>query len=228
MKNTLGRNIIIGALITLLGLSAWQVSRLLWKNEIIAKLDAEYAKTPQNYIYNFNALNKLGREETPIRYGQVKGEFNHAQTMLFGPKPHEGEMGYHVLTPLNMVGGSVLVHRGWISKENKKSLDNDISLASTEIIGMMRRPQWNSFTPNNSPENDVWSKLDIEEIAGVHKIANIAPVILYAETKTNEKIIPQIEKWYPRNKHLYYAIFWFTMALALLAVIVKYQRQQKI
>ena len=215
--------VITCAIVTLLSLSAWQIKRLQWKNDIIDKLDLEYQKNPANYVYNFNALKKLYREETPIRYGQIKGLFLHDKTMLFGPKPHDKKPGYHVVTPLQLDSGIILVHRGWISDTHKDQLNR--SVTSTALNGIMRKPEWNSFTPNNNVDNNVWTKLDIADIAQKKNVETIAPVIFYTETKTSEYIIPQSTKWYPRNKHKQYAIFWFIMACALISVLLIFKRQ---
>ena len=216
--------VILGAIATLLGLSAWQVQRLQWKAQIIEKLDEEYQKKPQDYVYNFNALDKLKHEETPIRYGQIKGTFLHEDTMFFGPKPHNDKAGYHVVTPFKVDRGIILVNRGWVSEADREKLSN--KNPSIALNGIMRKPEWNRFTPNNNVVNDIWTKLDIEDIAQKKNIDPIAPVIFYAETKTDQRIIPQIVKWYPRNKHKQYAIFWFVMACALIGVLVMFRRQK--
>ncbi len=230
MKKIVSIAVIIGAVLTLIGLSGWQVSRMMWKNNIVTKLDAEYEKTPQNYVYDANGLIKLGLEENPIRYGLVKGNFIYQDTMLFGPKPHEREMGYHVVTPLKIDDetddGIILVNRGWISLANKDKafIERD---APVSVIGIIRKSDWNDFTPNNSPENEVWSKLDTQEIASVKNYTRVAPVILYAKNTEDSFIIPQDGKWYPRNKHLEYAIFWLVMAISLLSVTAIYLKQNK-
>jgi len=246
-KNNKAVIAIIGASAILLSLSAWQVNRLQWKNNIIEKLDNEYTKNPAKYVYDFKALNELGEGTMPIRYGRVKGELMPSHTMLFGPKPHEGKAGFDVVTPLRMNKGYILVHRGWIAeedgKENKKegndsfgqnlnvnsnkvnqTLLNEVSLANINIDGIIRKSEWNHFTPDNSPENEIWSKLDIESIAKAKNLSPIAPVIIYADSSNHKDIISKSSdgKWYPRNKHKYYAIFWFVMACALWGVAGNY------
>ncbi len=208
-----------GAITTLLGLSYWQVERLKWKNDIIERLNIEYQKDPAAHSFNFDDLQAMNNHDLPLQYGQVIGHFEHDKQIFAGPKPHEGEIGYQIITPLRLQkGGYILVNRGWISLENKKTLKTENTQTSQTVTGVFRKPEWNSFTPNNSPENNVWSKLDIQEIAHVKDLKSIAPVMLYAEHSVNTIIIPQPQKWYPRNKHKQYAIFWATMALAFISV----------
>ena len=91
-----------GAITTLLGLSYWQVERLKWKNDIIQRLDIEYQKNPAEYSFNFYDLQAMSSHDLPLQYGQVVGSFEHGKQIFAGPKPHEGEIGYQIITPLRL------------------------------------------------------------------------------------------------------------------------------
>ena len=218
---------IIGATFILLALSAWQFQRLEWKQDIIQKLDSEYQKDPTQHRYDFDFLQKLSEQNKPIKYGSITGGLMPHKTMLFGPKPRDGKAGFHVVTPVRIDKGYILVNRGWISEENKDKLKDETSLANRAMTGLIRKPEWNMFTPNNNAEADIWTKLDIDMIAKAKELNPAAPVILYSERSTNPLIETQAERWYPRNKHLYYAIFWLTMALALWGVSGAYYLKNK-
>jgi len=48
------------------------------------------------------------------------GKFRHDQEMLVGPRIHEGENGFQIVTPLEREGGSkILVNRGWVAKAKR-------------------------------------------------------------------------------------------------------------
>lgn len=231
MKKFIAACFIFMGVAILITLGAWQLDRLNWKNNIIEALESEYAKNPENHPYDYERLNAL-KDPLDIRYGMTRGKFDYNKEILLGPKPHEGEIGYLVITPLNIrTGGVVLVNRGWIAIADKDNINQTHNSKIMNIIGVFRKPDWNDFTPENSPENDIWTKLDINNIAEAKGIENPAPVILYMERASENfaPIIPQVEKWKPRNKHLQYAIFWFTMAGALLGVfgIFIYSNRQK-
>ncbi len=209
------------ALVALLLLSYWQMERLQWKTDIIARLNIEYQKSPKENLFNFDDLSSFEDLKLPLRFGQVLGHFEYDKEILVGPKPYKGEIGYQVITPLKLNNnGFILVNRGWVEESKKEAIKANQPQDYITVTGIFRRPDWNSFTPDNSPSNNVWTKLDIKQIAKVKKITPIAPVMLYASNiSVNFKpIILQNEKWYPRNKHLQYAIFWFTMALVLLLI----------
>jgi len=220
---------LLGAIVTLLSLSYWQVQRLNWKVNIIERLEAEYQKDPTLNQFTFNDLKQFNMAKQPLLYGSATGKFIYRKEIFVGPKPLEGSIGYQVITPFRFTtGGYILVNRGWVDKVQKEDLKNKRSSKNTTISGIFRKTDWNRFTPDNSPRNNVWTKLDIHEIANVQDINPVAAVMLYTETKTSNIIIPQSKKWYPRNKHQQYAIFWFVMALALISVFsVFYWKNKK-
>ena len=212
LKKIISGILFLGALSVLLSLGYWQVQRLAWKTEIIEQLESEYAKDALANRLNFKNL-----QDEKIQYGSVRGRFDYKQEILVGPKPHDGKIGYLVVTPLKINGGTILVNRGWIEGEQAETSQPSGNIT---ITGIFRKPDWNSFTPDNSPTNNVWTKLDIQQIAQAKNINNVAPVMLYAEsaTKSFAPIVMQSERWMPRNKHKQYAIFWFSMAGVLLGV----------
>lgn len=216
------------ALSVLITLGSWQVQRLEWKKDIIARLEAEYRKDPLAHRYTLEDLNT--ENDLPLFYGSAEGVFLYDKEILLGPKPYDGSIGFLVVTPLKLnTGGYILVNRGLIEQKNIKDIGNTHGLGNVITSGVFRKPDWNNFTPDNSPENNIWTKPDIDQIAAVQGISPVAPLMLYAEKSTaaSNGLIMQQEKWYPRNKHKQYAIFWFTMALVLMAVFGFYIYQGK-
>ncbi len=221
LKKLITISVFGAALFTLLFLSYWQLQRLAWKTDIIDRLKIEYQKDPTQYKFNFNDLISFKDETLPLKHGQVSGRFIYEKEILVGPKPFKGKIGYQVITPLKLKdNGYVLVNRGWVNVTNKEAIKKNRSHKDTSINGVFRKTDWNRFTPENSPENNIWTKLDIDEIAHVKDINPVVPVMLYASHSSSDfdLIIPNGKEWYPRNKHLQYAIFWFTMAFALVSV----------
>jgi surfeit locus 1 family protein len=219
MRKIIGFILFIFIFATLLFLGYWQLNRLEWKKNIITQLNAEYIKDPSQNIFDITHLKSLN--DNDIKYGQVEGKFDYSKQMLFGPKPLNGEIGYWVITPLQLSkGGNIFVHRGWIGIEDKNNIQNTGLSKNTKVIGIFRKPDWNKFTPDNSVSNNVWSKLDINQMASAKGTKGIAPVLLYAEKISNQadKLILNEQRWYPRNKHKQYAIFWFGMAGVFLVI----------
>ena len=98
------------------------------------------------------------------------GFLRHDQEMLIGPRVHDGNDGYLVVTPLQREGNAstILVNRGWIPKKLKRQMDRRAGLPDGVVIveGLLREP-WkkNMFTPNNKPELGEFYFPDVEQMA---------------------------------------------------------------
>lgn len=97
--------------------------------------------------------------------------------MLIGPRVHDGEDGYLVITPLersesfpNQQGKNttILVCRGWISKDKAPQSTRREGLPQGEVVveGLLREP-WkkNMFTPDNKPAERKWYFPDVHQMA---------------------------------------------------------------
>jgi surfeit locus 1 family protein len=89
--------------------------------------------------------------------------------MLVGPRIHEGENGFQVVTPLEREGGSkILVNRGWVAKAKRDhSLRKEgLPEGVIKVEGLLRAP-WkkNMFTPENRPDLNEFYFPDVEEMA---------------------------------------------------------------
>lgn len=97
----------------------------------------------------------------------LKGKWDRDHAMILMPRVREGVHGVNIVMPLVRENGStVLVDRGFVSKEELGSgafLQED---GVIEIIGMLRTSQKrNSFTPANQPEDGKWYWTDVEAMA---------------------------------------------------------------
>ncbi|MCI5060900.1 MAG: SURF1 family protein [Alphaproteobacteria bacterium] len=206
----------------LLLLGIWQVERLESKQKIIETLDEIYASDPQETPIGFL---EIQMSEEAVLYGHITGAMQLDQHIFLGPKTYEGQIGYHLISPVALnSGGYVLVNYGWIEKGAEPPQPPPV--AQIRLPGLLRAPDWNKFTPDNSPENNVWTKANIEEMAAYFKIGPVAPMMLYTLAPISPDIKPFTQKWYPRNKHKQYAIFWFTMALVYIGVFVMFGRRK--
>lgn len=110
-------------------------------------------------------------KEFDYRRVRAKGKFRHDLEMLIGPRLMDGKDGYLVITPLEREGNgsTVLVNRGWISKDKRAQPSrHPSSLPSglVEVEGLLREP-WkkNMFTPVNQPEQGKWYFPDVHQMA---------------------------------------------------------------
>lgn len=91
--------------------------------------------------------------------------------MLVGPRIHDGENGYIVMTPLERPNGAakILCSRGWISKEKADQRTRDpqgVPRGVVKVEGLLRVPYVkNYFTPDNVPERGMWYFPDVKQMA---------------------------------------------------------------
>lgn len=206
-------------LMTILGfgilcaLGTWQLQRLEWKENLIAQINDAYkdkARIPAPGFVQITPNKALKR----IR---IKGRFEHDKELKIKPRTYEGKVGYHLLTPFHLSGGgTILVNRGWVP-------DKDVSIKRPQgdgyVTGLLREPpRANPFTPANNPDKEEWYLADLEQIKLARNIKKLAPLILYEDSGRKTYPLAKALKWEPRNDHLQYAIFWFTMAGLLLII----------
>lgn len=98
-------------------LGCWQVRRLNWKVDLIAKCEDLLSKPPlQELPPN---IDPAIIPEFEFRRFKIKGKFDYSQELFLGPRMRNGVVGYLLVTPfIRSAGGDpILVERGWIKKE---------------------------------------------------------------------------------------------------------------
>ncbi len=119
----------------------------------------------------------------------MKGRWDHAHTILLGPRVYDSRNGFHVVTPfIRSDGSTILVDRGFITPEVAEASSWSRQEGEVEILGMLRMTQArNKFTPDNNPDKGVWYWADVPAIAEYAggSGANVQPV--YVEEIFGEK-----------------------------------------
>ncbi|GAA6012031.1 hypothetical protein JCM10207_005103 [Rhodosporidiobolus poonsookiae] len=205
------------------GLGWWQIKRLNWKVDLIEQLDAKLHQDPVRLPAR---IDTAAIPEFAWRKVVVKGVFDHEHSIELGPKTRDGQLGYHVFTPLVRGEGqdTILVNRGFVKREMRDAATRPASLTNepVEIVGMLRdQEQPNSFTPVNQPEKGQWVWSNIAEIA---KYTGAEPVLvdqIYDDHPGRVEVL--LRQGIPvgrnasielRNMHATYAVTWFSLSLA--------------
>ena len=169
-----GPGLIILAIIPITAfiLGCWQVQRLGWKTELIARFEDRLTFPPLELPLR---IDESMIKDFDYRKVYAKGILRHDQEMLIGPRLQDGEDGYTVVTPLERFderGNShkILCCRGWIKKDAAKQWFRKKNGALPEgevtVEGLLRvPPKSNMFTPKNEPENGKWFFPNVEEMA---------------------------------------------------------------
>jgi surfeit locus 1 family protein len=154
--------------ITAFSLGTWQIQRLRWKTDLLARHEDALARPPAILPDRVDA--DLSRAEE-YRRVLVRGTFRHDQEMLLGPRVRDGVNGYFVITPMERPGGDkILVNRGWIPKARGDQKSRPEGLPTGEVIveGLLRAP-WkkNYFTPENRPDKGEFYFSDVAQMAAL-------------------------------------------------------------
>ena len=106
-------------LTVLAGLGFWQLERLAWKEDLIARVEAR-TKVPVVPIPAEADWSNVSSSRDEYRRVIANGRFQHARealvyTVLSEPKGRFSGQGYWVLTPLKLPNGAILiVNRGFV------------------------------------------------------------------------------------------------------------------
>ena len=204
-------------LIVLCTLGTWQLQRLAWKQEILNKLDAAYENPTQN-----PDLSKLAKDE--FVYASIRGRFLFNKAILLGHTIKDEQPGQFFIIPLDTGKGTLLVNMGF-NPNDQPLKDHFLRHYNRQYItfsGIIRKPEWNSFTPENNPEENIWYRTDITQIAEAKDLERPIPFVMYAQSASRkfDAQFPNNTRWEPNNNHMQYALFWFAMAGALIVIYI--------
>lgn len=209
------------ALVILLGLGTWQVERLAWKQDLLARIAALEAAPAQPAG---PVLERLSRGEdvgfTRIRV-TCPGLGSAPYLQLYSLR--DGQAGTRLVSACpspSRAYGVLLVDRGFVADTISSRPPVAGDSTPVEIVGVLRAPDpANAFSPANRA--DRWFTRDPAAMALALKAVRPAPMFLMAETSSNPEwkaLAPAVAPAEISNNHLGYAITWYGLAAALLGV----------
>ena len=209
--------LLAGAFCGFIALGVWQVQRLAWKHELIARVEARiHAKAvPSPSRAQWPAVSDANDS---YRRVSVSGRFvpgsetrTQAVTELGG--------GFWLLQPLHTDGGDyVLVNRGFVPT-SAPSAPAPAGRVSVQGLLRISEPE-GGFLRHNVPEQDRWYSRDVAAIARKHGLpaGQVAPFFIDADRDAASRDWPRggmtVVKF--RDSHLSYALTWFGLALLTL------------
>lgn len=213
-------------LAALVGLGTWQVQRLASKQQLIATVDARIKSPPRPLA----ELERQFAETGDVDYSPVEtsGRFLHDRESHF-LATWQGQSGFFVYTPLELADGrAVLVNRGFVPFDRKDAATRAQGQieGESEIVGLARNPlaeKPSSLVPDNDPGKNVFYWKDLTAMAAHAAVPRerLVPFFIDAGPAANPGGLPVggvtlID--FPNN-HLQYALTWYGLAAALLAVV---------
>jgi surfeit locus 1 family protein len=200
----------------LLGLGTWQVKRLHWKLDLIARVDQRVHAPPQPAPgpAEWAAINAEGYE---YRHVELTGLLlNDSEAQVYAST--ERGPGYWVMTPLKAADGTItIVNRGFVPldrRDPKTRPEGEISTPVT-VIGLLRMNEpKGTLLRSNVPDAERWYSRDVGAIAARRGLGAVAPYFVDADGTANPGGLPVgglTQVVFP-NSHFVYAVTWYCLA----------------
>jgi surfeit locus 1 family protein len=207
----------------LIGLGAWQLQRLKWKEGLLAHI-AALQNAPAQHIGPVLDAAANGKDVGFTRVRLVCPGLSTAPFLeLYGLK--DGQAGARIISacPTNNAHyPTILVDRGFVPDTVSARPPVEAKAECVDVTGVLRVPDKASWaTPPNDVAKNKWYSRDAAAMARALKVSGPAPVFLMAETNTTPGFPALIPAPLPAeipNRHLEYALTWFGLAGALAGV----------
>lgn len=200
-------------LAVLVALGTWQVNRLAWKQDLIARAEAAAARPPVPAA----ALVDAGEAAEFRRVildcpGLASAPFVELRTI------EEGQAGVRLVSACRDAGRTWLVDRGFVADEVADRPAVSERAAPVRIDGVLRRTSaLGAFTPE--PEGRTFYGRDPEAMAAVLGAPGpVVPLTVYltaASSPDGPGVRPSAPPPAFSNNHLGYAATWYGLALVL-------------
>jgi surfeit locus 1 family protein len=213
------------------GLGTWQVFRLQWKLDLIARVNARVhaAPAPAPTRDRWAGITSASDEYRRVK---LHGTYLYDLTTPVQALTEQGS-GYWLLTPMCTTDGTILlVNRGFIPSEldaptryTPRAAQGDPCAnapgPAADVTGLLRTSEHDgAFTRTNDPAASRWYTRDVAAIAKARGLAHapVAPFFVDAAAQQNPPGSPDQPAGgltvvnFP-NSHLVYAITWYALAL---------------
>jgi surfeit locus 1 family protein len=220
----------VPAVMVLLALGSWQVQRLMWKEDLIAKAEAR-VDAPPIPVAEALRLHKAGGDTEYLPVEAVGGFESPEVAHVFGT--YDGRAGayvFQVMTLDDPAGRLLLVNRGFVAQEDWAETYTLPNAAA--FTGLVRNYEEtggiSAAVRPTGQQSELMFTRDIAALAERLVPGREAAVLPFAIDSTLPTELPRggTTRLEFRNAHLGYAITWFGLAGALIVVVVLRLRQK--
>lgn len=208
----------------LVGLGVWQLQRLAWKRDVIARIEAAETApaVPLLDVLRAGAAGEdVGyRKVVAVCPGLATAPYVELHALM------DGQMGSRLISACALEGapyGSILVDRGFVQDIiSARPPEDPADPRPTGVRGVLRLPdEATRFAAKDDPAHRRYFTRAVGPMAEKLRAENPAPWFLMAETSTNPEWLALKPAPLPvnvSNRHPEYALTWFGLAVVLLGV----------
>ncbi|MDO1558047.1 SURF1 family protein [Brevundimonas sp. 2R-24] len=210
---------------TLCGLGVWQVRRMMWKEDLIARAEAAAARPPVPIQTLARLPDAEFRTARVTCLGLSRAPYLELHTV------EDAGPGVRLVSLCRTPqGGAWLIDRGFVAAEVSARPPEDASDSSpTNIDAVLRRhPEPNPFAPQG--EGRTYFTRQTESMAQTLGASAVGPYLLYATTSSNPEwraLQPSAPPPAFSNNHAGYAITWFGLSAVLAVMVVVVLRRRR-
>ncbi len=223
-------------------LGTWQVQRLVWKNQLIERLQSRINQSPVSVQSALDLYRTNGDVEyLPI---SLRGRFLPDTEKHLYTLNKQGRPGWHIYTLMELAENDcgdctgqkryIYVNRGFVPyklKHRDVRVETNAAV-QVDLTGLIRltRKQNSLMEADNQPLKNQWFWRSLSEMRAATSILskqqNAQLVPFFADQRAGPRGGRRADQW-PRpgttpvnltNRHLGYVITWYGLALALLGV----------
>ena len=212
------------------GLGIWQVQRLFWKLDLIARVEARVHRdaVPAPPAAEWP---DVSTEKDEYRHVTASGTFDHAKTVLVQAVTALGA-GFWVVTPLVSDDDStILINRGFVPPERRAPATRAEGQSQGDVVvtGLLRLTEpGGAFLRSNDPAGNRWYSRDVAAIAAAKGLQRVAPYFIDADSTANPGGYPVggLTVVHFRNSHLAYIFTWYALGAMTVAITVVLRRRK--
>jgi surfeit locus 1 family protein len=216
----------------LLTLGFWQLDRARQKTELQTAFIERFQQPP-------SPLTSIDPSDPNNRYRPVvvTGRYDGRQQLLLDNQVHDGQPGYHVLTPLRLLDGkAILINRGWLPIGASRTILPDVTVVDGQpvtVTGWLSQAAnpglwWGGATGENGQWPRVIPYVEYERLTELLGYPLQSAVVLL----NPEAAAGYWREWQPRfggtgpERHRAYAVQWFGLAVTLLILYIASNTQR--
>lgn len=215
-------------LAALIGLGIWQVQRLAWKKDLIARVDARLTavEVPAPGPQAWAGLSDRNAEYLRV---MLNGTYLPGKDVLVQAVTARGA-GFWVMTPMQTPDGWIaLVNRGFVPSDARSDYPAPVA-GLTSVSGLLRMTQpKGAFLRSNDPADGRWYSRDTQAIGATLGLANVAPWFIDAKAGADPDSLPVggLTVVQFRNSHLGYAFTWFGLAVLWAGTLIYLRKRRR-